>query len=633
MDRKLFTSALLVSAVTLAACNQGSPAEDSAGQDPVFADEDGAISFESEDPEELRASLGDLAAPLEAQIQLLARRHQLDPLSLRPFRADTDELGMTHIRLQQEVDGIPVWGGEAIVHLQADGALRHQTDELRHAPEVDTSPALERAEAIQIALDQQVDGLPESAEAELVIKREGERDHLCWKVELDLRDLDGAPLSKPVVFVDAHDGEVIFQYDNLHTGYTNTYYNGGQSISTSPTYVLWWISGYEMKESRLYGASAGGAYTNGSLMTDSDDYWTASTQRPGGSAYWAAGRSLDYLYSAHGFWGPNGAGSQLRVVADYGTSYNNAHGAGTTVWFGNGDGSTFSSMTDVDIVAHEVGHCVTDATARLVYSNESGALNESFSDIMAAMTERMVDGGTASTNTWKIGEDSYTPATSGDALRTMSNPTVDGISRDHYSSRYVGTWDSGGVHVNSGIGNLAFYLTAQGGSHPRLGGSWVYGIGPDAAAWIWFRAHRYYMTSTSDFADMRNATALAAADGYGATSWVVSSVDAAWDAVGVAGSGCEVGYLGAAGEQDNLPGGTYYYSAAGVHNGELNPSAGLNAGLYLYQWNGSGWNYVAGAASGSGTQTVAYLGSAGYYIWLAYDHAGVGNYNVCITHP
>ena len=208
----------------------------------------------------------------------------------------------------------------------------------------------------------------------------------------------------------------------------------------------------------------------------------------------------------------------------------------------------------------------------------------------------------------------------------MSDPAADGVSVDFYTST-VGSLD---VHYSSGVGNLAFHLLANGGQHPRRASGWVNGVGPDAAMWITFRAYRYYLTSGSDYTDLLEAMTLAAADGYGATSSVVDSVEAAYAAVGVgAGQACTTGHLESAGAMDYLPSGSYVYSTTGVLDGDLVASAGGDVGLFLYRWNGAAWAHVAGSASGSGEQTVSYVGAPGYYLWAAYDYAGATNYSFC----
>ena len=190
----------------------------------------------------------------------------------------------------------------------------------------------------------------------------------------------------------------------------------------------------------------------------------------------------------------------------------------------------------LDIVGHELSHGLTQHTAALVYQGESGALNESWSDVFGAMLERYVRG--ESTNTWWLAEQAFTPGIAGDALRYMDNPhqaynfgTTADDDPDHYTERDTGSLDNGGVHYNSGIANKAFYLLAKGGTH-HLGGSMT-GIGADDAARIWFAALTSYMTSTTDFAAARTATTQAATAIFGATSTQARAVENAWCLVGI----------------------------------------------------------------------------------------------------
>jgi hypothetical protein len=154
------------------------------------------------------------------------------------------------------------------------------------------------------------------------------------------------------------------------------------------------------------------------------------------------------------------------------------------------------------------------------YQDEPGALNESVSDIFAIMVDR---------DDWMVGEESYTPGTSGDALRYMDDPTL-GDQPDHYDDRYTGTQDNGGVHINSGIPNKAAHLMIAGGTHYNVS---VTGIGHSKVEQIWYRALTSYFTSQSDFADARNATLQAASDIYGSSSSEYATVEDAWAAVGI----------------------------------------------------------------------------------------------------
>jgi uncharacterized protein (TIGR03382 family) len=154
------------------------------------------------------------------------------------------------------------------------------------------------------------------------------------------------------------------------------------------------------------------------------------------------------------------------------------------------------------------------------------------SDIMAAVCEAWKDGAITA-DTWKVGEDIWTPRTAGDALRYMTNPTMDGSSKDYYPERYTGTQDNGGVHTNSGIPNLAFYLLVAGGKHPRARTAIdVPALGMERAGAIFQRAlTQGYFTTTTNFAQARTATEQVAQELYpGCTKLAVAK---AWAAVGI----------------------------------------------------------------------------------------------------
>jgi hypothetical protein len=264
----------------------------------------------------------------------------------------------------------------------------------------------------------------------------------------------------------------------------------------------------------------------------------AFISNPAGSGDQAVSLNYSYLDNVYKYYSNtfgrdsfNNSGATLISSVHYYVNYNNAFWNGSQMVYGDGDGVLFSNLaTALDVTGHELTHAVTANTSALIYSGESGALNEGISDIFGAMIEASVRG--VSANTWKIGEDVYTPNTPGDALRYMNNPTQDGSSTDYYPERYTGSADNGGVHWNSGIANLAFYLMCQGGTHPR--GKTLINVPPvgvDQAQRIWYRANVYHLASNASFMDARAATALSALELYGMTAY--TSVQLAWDAVGV----------------------------------------------------------------------------------------------------
>lgn len=471
-----------------------------------------------------------------------------DVKELKTKRVFEDDVQMTHTHLQQTHQGVPVFGAEAIVHLNADGSVFETTDNLAKFINVYTQPSLTQDAAIQTAVEKYGCSSCLTAEpvADLWILRRTGRDRLVYRVQLRRED-GSAETALPVYFVDAHTGGVVWHYNNLQAASGVSLYSGTVSINT---YFLSSNATYYMEDiSRRVGTFDNRNTTSSTYrFADANNVWDSSSQRAGVDAHYGAEKFYDYFLNVHGRRGIDGNGGPAYYAAadgvtglisskvHYGVGYNNAFWNGSYMTYGDGNGSQFSPLVTLDICGHEMQHGITERTAGLIYSGESGALNESWSDVFGALLERYVRG--QSTNTWRIGEQAYTPGISGDALRYMDNPhaasnggfTADD-DPDHYSERYTGTVDGGGVHTNSGIANKAFYLLAVGGTHHR-GGSMT-GIGADAAGKIWYRAITSYMTSSTNFRGARTATLNAAAALYGTGSANYNAVAQAWSLCGV----------------------------------------------------------------------------------------------------
>jgi len=472
-------------------------------------------------------------------------------------RVEIDELKMAHTHVQQSIGGVPVWEGEAIVHLKADGALSDITDALKENVAIETKPNIMAGDALMMARRMShAKTLSDAPRVDLYIYRGEDRDHLTYRVEMPQVDGTDDP-SVPVIFIDAHTGEKVFEYNNLQTGSGSSLYSGTVTINTSSAAGTFYMEDLTRKMGTFNMNSTGSESTGGggtqSRFTDTDDIWNTTIQRAGVDAHWGARWTYDYYLNIHSRNGIDGAGgpgvttaaansgiSLITSRVHFGTSgrYNNAFWFNNRMSYGDGDGTTFSPLTTVDICGHEMTHGVTERTANLTYASESGALNESWSDIMGSMVELYSDGGAVSANTWKIGEDSYTPGTAGDALRSMSNPNSVG-DPDHYSVRiYQGACtpsssnDNCGVHTNSSISNHAYYLIAAGGTN-RVSGITVTGIGTSAAERIFYRALTVYMTSSTNFSGARTATLNAATDLYGSGSTQYNGVAQGWCAVGI----------------------------------------------------------------------------------------------------
>ena len=177
-----------------------------------------------------------------------------------------------------------------------------------------------------------------------------------------------------------------------------------------------------------------------------------------------AGTTYDFYNNKFGRDSYDNAGAVLIGSVHYSVNYCNAFWNSTQMVYGDGNGSSCLPLArSIDVTAHELTHAVTERESGLIYSGESGGLNESMSDIFGNSAEAFADGGgtgplQVSADTWKVGEDILPPA-----LRYMNDPAADGSSLDYWTSG-AGNVD---VHYSSGISNLAFYLLSQGGTHPR----------------------------------------------------------------------------------------------------------------------------------------------------------------------
>ena len=447
--------------------------------------------------------------------------------------------GRAHVRLDQTHDGVPVLGAQSIVHLGASGDVLSVTDRWAHDLDLSTTPTLDAVQAAELA--EALEGPSNSTPTtELLALRHGGRDHLVWRVQL-ATDADGPSL--PAVFVDAHDGTIVHRYDTLHTAtvaHGTTSYNGDISFpvdADGSQFVLRskqdQIGTYDLSK------SPGKPIVNEHILPITAASVDGFTDEAAMNVQWGLEQVNGYFLTTHGRNGMDGHGGPHRkdgvmtAGVHFGRYDSNAYWTGEMLAFGDGDGWKASHMTSLDLVAHEFTHGVTAKSAGLIYYGESGAVSESMSDIFGALVEHHVRGdGDAR---WTIAEDCWTPRYEGDALRYMNDPHEDDKSRDHYDILYKGTADNRGVHMNSGIGNYAFYLLVEGGRHKRdmRHRVWVDGIGWDKAGAIYYKALTEYMTPTTDFHEARAATVSAAKDLYGATSAEVASVENAWSEVGV----------------------------------------------------------------------------------------------------
>jgi Zn-dependent metalloprotease len=285
----------------------------------------------------------------------------------------------------------------------------------------------------------------------------------------------------------------------------------------------------------------------GRLFADADDVWNlAGRESPGQpagvDAHYYANVTDDFYRSVFGRDSINGAGGQIVSTTHFLRNYNNAFWNGAKMTYGDGDGVTFREFSGaLDVVAHELTHGVTDFTSNLVYLNEPGALNEAFSDMMGTTAEFYAGAGgldPAASPDWQIGEDIYLAPDAVPGFRNLADPQEDG-DPDHYSERFLGTADNGGVHTNSMIPGHAYALLVNGGrnagcdaigsnghSHTADCDVVVGGVGIEAARQVFYTGFTS-LNSTANFCAARNATVAAS------PLAIRPSVSDAWAAVGV----------------------------------------------------------------------------------------------------
>jgi Zn-dependent metalloprotease len=524
--------------------------------------------------------------------RLLSQRTQLGLDADHAFSirgSHVDQLGQAHGHFAQTYKGVRVWGGNVITHTHANGSELPLTDALHRNIHLNVTPSLAAGEALAAA---QADLAPKGAYAyapttELVvfpeeievarpgralahdlnaedITRQVVRFTLAYHVHTELEnDQDG--IRHTDYLVDAHTGAILKKWNTLHTtaatGTGNSQYSGTVSLPTNYT-----GSTYELRDmTRGTGGTFGNnVVTNaahastsstaaGTLYTDADNTWGDGANYVEGSSTTAANgetaavdamfgmvKAWDFYKNVFGRNGIDGSGTATYSRVHIGNSYDNAFWSDSCFCMTYGDGSSFTTLTAIDVAGHEMSHGVCARTANLTYSGESGGLNEANSDIFGTMIEYYSRGGSGATigNTggnWTIGEQlASTP------LRYMYKPSLDGSSPDAWSSS-VGSLD---VHYSSGPMNRCFYFLSQGATTSGNTSttylpSGMTGLGNDKAAAIWFRALSTYLTSSSNYASARTASISAAKDLYGAGG---AEEQAVWNAfhginVGAAWSG------------------------------------------------------------------------------------------------
>ncbi len=475
---------------------------------------------------------------------------------LKLLNTSRDKFGMTSNRYQQTWNGLPVVNTMWLAHIK-EGKVISFSGFLVPDIQTELDPVYVESTALGFAInymnaeiyrwqnpvyekmikDQQLNPMATFFPVgELMFapnKGDNKYMKLCYRYDVYAIK----PLRREYVFVDAVTGEIIFVQNRILNadviGTANTGYSGTQTITTDS-----FAGGFRLRETQrglgveTYNMLESTNYANAVDFVDADNVWNnvnAQMDEYATDAHFGAEKTYDYYWLEHGRNSVDDAGQKLLSYVHYDQQYYNANWDGTHMNYGDGNG-TVTPLTTIDIAAHEMSHGVTQFTCGLNYQDESGALNEGFSDCIGAAVEFYA---TPANFDWLMGEDI------GAVFRNMANPNAYGDPDTYLGTNwYTGPGDNGGVHTNSGVLNFWFYLMSDGDNGTNDNGDAfnITGLGIDFAADILYKAWRDYLFPTAEYADARQATLNAATDIFGPCSPEVIMVADAWFAVGVGGA-------------------------------------------------------------------------------------------------
>lgn len=400
---------------------------------------------------------------------LFGVRDQAAELTLKSQRQTED--GRFVLRFSQVFQGIAVFGAELVVQLDADNNIILVNGDFLPDISLTTVAAIATPAAEETAL-QLVAAKSEIAVSSLqvtdpvlmvydpgILQPKDGPTILVWQMEVTPLDL--APIHE-LVLVDAQSGMVVLDINQVDTAKNRLTFTAGNT-ETRP----------------------------GTLVCDETDPTCAAGDADAAAAHIYSGDTYDFYASYHGRDSIDNAGMDLISTVHFSSGYCNAFWDGYQMTYGDG-----CFIVVDDVVAHEMTHGVTENESNLIYSYQSGAINESFSDIWGEFVDLTNGKGDDTPDVrWYMGEE-----VSGGAIRYMADPTIygdpDKMTSPYY---YYGSGDNGGVHYNSGVGNKAAYLITDG---DEFNGYTVIGIGITKAAKIYYEAQTNLLVPTSDYGNL-----------------------------------------------------------------------------------------------------------------------------------
>ncbi|RFU61855.1 M4 family metallopeptidase [Peribacillus glennii] len=469
--------------------------------------------------------------------------------NLKAKGSQKDELGMTHVRFNQSINGVNVEGSEITVHFNKNNevvSVNGRVNQAIYDDAVDTTASLSNDSAQKAALTSvnAPEELTYEPTTELVVYPFEGKHYTAYKVNVNFM---GNEPGNWFVFVDANTGEVIDKYNGLmHADEIKTQKGAGKGVhgdhrelhitqvkepQSGTKFALADYSHDNLQGIFTYDSKNDGISSNDTLYIGNSAAFIGDYDRAAVDAHYNSEKVYDYYLNEHGRNSLDGEGMAIKSYVHYGNNYNNAFWNGRWMTYGDGDGEFFISLSaGLDVAAHEMTHGVISKSANLVYRDQSGALNESFADVFGALVDD---------SDWEMGEDIMATAAKADGvtrLRSLSNPnsvvvsnaerrafsTNGGVYPDHMDEFYnmPTSVDGGGVHVNSSITNHAAYLIGQ-------------DIGREKLGQIYYRALTVYLTPNSNFSEARKALVQSAIDIYGEGSEEETAVHSGFDAVGI----------------------------------------------------------------------------------------------------
>ncbi|PKP10934.1 MAG: peptidase M4 [Bacteroidetes bacterium HGW-Bacteroidetes-4] len=493
--------------------------------------------------------------------------------SYREAKSHQDELGMVHQKYQQTYRNIPVEFGTYTIHSK-EGQVFALSGIYKEIQNVDLAHVLTEAEALEKALSYvgAQNYMWEDGNNEQWLKNEKNNASATWFPKGELVIVENAfaktkeehvtpsyaykfdvyatnPVSRAYIYVDAKTGKIVNHNAIIKSAVANgngdTRYSGNRNFTTDSYNSSYRLRDYSRGNGIItYDMNTSTNYNSAVDFTDANNSWTYAEYHNTAKddiameCHWAFQQIYDYWLNIHNRNSFDGSGALMKAYVHFDNAYDNAYWNGSVFTFGDGSNTYFDALASLDVSAHEHGHAVCTYTADLVYQNESGALNEAFSDIWGACVEAYA---APEKNIWVMGED-IERRSGHEGLRILSNPNAEGLP-DTYGGTYwaplasnpTSSNDYGGVHTNNGPFCYWFYLISEGGSGTNDNGDSysVTGLGITKAEKIAWRMESVYLSASSNYANARTYAIQSATDLYGATSNEVIQVTNAMYAIGV----------------------------------------------------------------------------------------------------